>query len=132
MGKSVSKASATAAGKSAKPKQAKPAAAVKQTTSATPNKPVKKRKLPARPRATKASALQTAFSSLHETATEIVSDRIQPTIDQIKALALAVIGHEEKKAKKAQTKAAKPAKPTKAKKSKTDAPTTTAVKPKKK
>ena len=53
----------------------------------------------------KPDTLATAVASLYDTATEIVADRLQPTIDQIKALAQAVIGHAERKARKAQAKA---------------------------
>lgn len=59
------------------------------------------------PRKTKVKpdTLVAAVASLYDTATEIVADRLQPTIDQIKALAHAVIGHEERKARKSQAKA---------------------------
>ena len=113
MAKAIKNATATETGIAAKPKRAKPATSSKQTTDPVPKKPVKKRT--SRSRAAEPSTLQSAVASLYDTATGIVSDRIQPTIDQIKALAVAVIGHEEKKARKSQAKASKQAKPKKAK-----------------
>ena len=88
------------------------------------------KKAPARPRKQAAApdTLSETIVSLFETATEILADRLQPSIDQIKALALAVIGQAEKKARKAQAKVAKAIK---SKSAKASAAPSKAAKPKK-
>lgn len=100
MAKGVSKPRAAKAGMDAQSKREprEPASSV-----AKPNTP----KSSPVPRKTKIKpdTLVAAVASLYDTATEIVADRLQPTIDQIKALAYAVIGQEERKARKAQAKA---------------------------
>lgn len=132
MAKGPSKSKDTAAGKAVKPKQSKAAAATKRTTRSTPKDPVKKRASTSRSPARDAAKLQAAVSSLYDTAVEIISDRLQPTVDQIKSLAQAVVGHEEKKVRKASRKATKPVTPKKAGGVKADRPAQTADKRKKK
>ena len=114
MARGVSKASAATTGKDAKSSR-EPATPTRGGTKPKTQKvPVASRRSKGQP-----EMLTAAVATLYETATEIVADRLQPTIDQIKALAHAVIGQEEKKARKAKAKAdgsrkAKPPKTTKA------------------
>ena len=98
--------------KPTKPNPVKPAAV---TAKAAPAKPAASKamsslkKAPAKPRkqAAAPNTLSETIISLFETATEILADRLQPSIDQIKALAAEIIGQAEKRARKAQAKAAK-------------------------
>jgi len=119
--------------KPAKPKPAKPKPATSAARSAKVTKAKAKpslKKAIGRPRkqAAEPETLSAMIASLYESATEIVADRLQPSIDQIKALARAVIGQAEKKARKVQAKAAKAAK---SKRVKAPATTSKAAKPKK-
>ena len=124
--------------KPVKPKPVKPSGEATKAAPAkaksSPRKPspekASPKKAPSRPR--KQAAAPDTFSetiaSLFETATEILADRLQPSIDQIKALAAEFIGQADKKARKAQAKAAKA---TRNKSAKTEAAPTKIAKPKK-
>lgn len=101
MARGVSKAGAATTGKDAQSSR-EPATPMRGAAKPkTPKVPVASRRSKGQP-----EMLTAAIASLYETATQILADRLQPTIDQIKALAHAVIGQEEKKARKAQAKAA--------------------------
>ena len=104
-----------------------------ETPAAAKRSPASRSK-PAEPknRGKKASPLTGTVASLYETAVEIVSERLQPTLEQVKALALAVIGQEEKKARKATRKADKTNKRAKSAKPKGDKAAPTAAELKKK
>ena len=109
MAKRPSKSTDTVSGKSSKPRQPKAAAAPKRTTGPSTKAPVRKKATAARPAKGDAAKLQAAASSLYNTALEIVSDRLQPTLEQIRSLAQAVIGHEEKRARQKPRKSNNPA-----------------------
>ena len=128
---SVKPAKSAKAAESAKP--AKSQAAKPETPEAAKRSPAPRSK-PAetKKRAKKASPLRGTVASLYETAVEIVSERLEPTLEQVKALALAVIGQEDKKARKATRKANKPGKRAKSPKPRADSTTSDGDRKKKK
>ncbi|HEX4893457.1 MAG TPA: hypothetical protein VFV47_09225 [Hyphomicrobiaceae bacterium] len=132
MAKSVTKAESTKPRKATPDKPAQSGARAKKPTGKVEQARPKKEPSAPRARKEKTGGIASVISSLYETATEIVSDRLEPSIDQIKALARAVIGHEEKKVRKPGKEKAKPAKPSKGAKRKAQGTQPTKLKQKKK
>jgi hypothetical protein len=112
MAKSPGKAPDTTAPKPAaiaKPKAAKKTAgngaAVKPAAAKIAVKPVKAAKpKPAKTKTESKSVFSEASSKISKIASDILEDRIVPTLDQIKAIAASVLGQDQAKVKKSKGK----------------------------
>lgn len=116
MAKSPGKVAAKPAGKPAAaapkvvlPKTAKKAASAKVATIAAAPKSTAKitkatKTAPLKPKAAAKAALKETSSRISQLASDILTDRIVPTIEQIKAIAASALGQDETKGKKGKSK----------------------------
>ena len=87
------------------PKTAKPTAAAKAASkSSAPKATAPKAKAPAAKKASSKSILKETSQKISQLASDILADRIVPTVDQIKALAASALGQDETKGKKPKVK----------------------------
>lgn len=94
MAKATTKASSKPAAKAAKPKKADAAPAkakARMVESPEKSKPAKKPK----------SVLKQTSDAISQLASDILADRIVPTIEQIKSIAASALGQDQRKGKRA-------------------------------